>query len=244
MTEQQTTAENTPTPGEEPPQGATGTPGTTTDTTSTPPAPEVSAQQPEDTEGKATNTEAARYRVRARTAESERDAIKAELTGLKRAAVERLAADRLAVAADLFDLTDTTLEDLLAEDGAVSTEKVATALDALVNARPGLARTDDTTRNRHQALTTALHQPHESQQQPNIRQHERAAEDARLAAVMPYLDAEKFHDESGGLDEAKVRDFHSRAVSVSAGLFPDLGGGNRGTATGNGTTWGQVLGNE
>jgi len=82
--------------------------------------------------------EAARYRRQLRETETARDDLSARLTAFQRRDVERVAADRLAVPADLFDLGGTQLADLLDEDGYPDAVKVGAAVDALLKTRPGL----------------------------------------------------------------------------------------------------------
>ncbi len=93
---------------------------------------------PED-EGRAGNSEAARYRTRLRETETERDALTARVERLQRADVTRQVGDRLAVPDDLFAF-GLKLADLLNEDGEVEDGLVETALFALLDARPGLAK--------------------------------------------------------------------------------------------------------
>lgn len=85
------------------------------------------------------NAEAAKWRVAAREAQTERDELRAKLDSFLRADAERIAAEFLAVPGDLFDVVGATLDDLLDDDGRVSAEKVKELADAAVKARPGLA---------------------------------------------------------------------------------------------------------
>jgi hypothetical protein len=117
--------------GDQPPAQAT-----TTDPPASPNPPPPEDPTRPDTPGR----EAAKYRVRLREVEAERDQITAQLTTYQRAAVEQLAAERLAVGADVFDVARAELADLLDEQGQVNPEAVAAAVDALLVSRPGLGR--------------------------------------------------------------------------------------------------------
>lgn len=83
--------------------------------------------------------EAARFRRRLRETEVERDRLAGQVADLQRREVERLAADVLAVGADLLALDGATLPDLLDDDGHVVADRVTTAAAELVRSRPGLA---------------------------------------------------------------------------------------------------------
>lgn len=83
---------------------------------------------------------AAKLRARAQQAETERDTATAMVDTLRRAEVARLAADKLAAPEDLFTYGDTTPADLVDDDGLIDPEKVTAAVDALLEARPGLAK--------------------------------------------------------------------------------------------------------
>lgn len=106
--------------------------------------PDPVAVQPEDPAGipapDDAGKEAARYRVRARDAEAQRDALSAQVLALQRREAERLAGERLSVAGDLWDVAQAQLADLLGEDGTVDPDRVTAAVDALVRSRPGLDR--------------------------------------------------------------------------------------------------------
>lgn len=81
--------------------------------------------------------EAAKYRRRLRDTEAERDTLAGQVQTLQRAEAERLAADVLAVPADLW-LTDTDLETVLT-DGMVDADKVTALAEQITGTRPGLA---------------------------------------------------------------------------------------------------------
>lgn len=80
------------------------------------------------------NSEAARYRVRLREAEAERDLMRNRLTG----ALERIATTEAAKHfADPADFWSTTkLPDLLNESGNVDNDKLDAAIDAALEAKP------------------------------------------------------------------------------------------------------------
>jgi hypothetical protein len=82
--------------------------------------------------------EAARYRVRAKQAEQDRDALAARVVRLQTSEVHRLAAARMA---DPDDLTvhGVQVVDLLDTDGEVDAALVEAAVDALLTKRPRLA---------------------------------------------------------------------------------------------------------
>lgn len=120
-------SETVPTPNDMPDAAPMGVASTDT------PAEEVS-----DTVSLTPNEEAANYRRRLRETETERDTLREQVTGFRRAEVERLAAERLADPSDLW--REAQLEDLLDESGALDTEKVATALDAVLDAHKHWAK--------------------------------------------------------------------------------------------------------
>lgn len=90
-------------------------------------------------EGGGGNREAAGYRRRLRAAEGERDTLAGRIERYQRAEVERLAADRLAVPADVFGF-GAELGDLLTPEGDVDGAAVAAAVDRLITDRPGLRK--------------------------------------------------------------------------------------------------------
>lgn len=91
-----------------------------------------------DTQPEGGNAEAARYRTRLRAAEGERDLLSQRVERMQRREAERLAGERLAAPADLFDVGGTALADLLTDDGDVDADRVTEAVQALLDARPGL----------------------------------------------------------------------------------------------------------
>ena len=82
----------------------------------------------------------AKFRKQLRKTEAERDALAQRLTAMQRAEAQRLASDRLGDAADLWT-AGTELDSLLADDGSVSPELVATAVDAVLGSHPHWAKT-------------------------------------------------------------------------------------------------------
>lgn len=105
-----------------------------TDTTE---AAEVEVETPPADENTG-NREAAKYRVRAREAELERDSLAQRIETLQNREVERLAAKQLSNPADLMTLAGVTLADLLTDDGDVDAEKVSGVAADLLGTRPGL----------------------------------------------------------------------------------------------------------
>ncbi|WGJ84238.1 hypothetical protein [Gordonia sp. SMJS1] len=105
------------------------------ETTDTPPTGET--PQPEDNTTDPDSPETpepqskreARYRVQLRETEAERDTLAGRVETMQRAEVERLAADVIGKPAALW-ATDTTLADLLDDDGLVDPDKVAAAAHA------------------------------------------------------------------------------------------------------------------
>lgn len=91
-------------------------------------------------EGKASNAEAARHRVRARQAEEERDLLAKRLEALQTAELHRIAADRLADPTDL-GVFGVTLADVIDEEtGLVDQGRVDSVVGDLLEKRPRLAR--------------------------------------------------------------------------------------------------------
>lgn len=90
--------------------------------TSTPEAPESS------------NAEAAKYRVRLREAEAERDQLAVRLADAQRQNANHQVAQRFADPGDFWSATK--LDDLLGEDGRVDGDKLGAAMDAALEAKP------------------------------------------------------------------------------------------------------------
>jgi hypothetical protein len=80
-----------------------------------------------------------------KTTSTERDQLRTRVDTLHRREIERMAS-ALAVPSDLWDIGGATVEKLLTEAGEVSPAKVEEAVKKLVDARPGLAKVDRSTR--------------------------------------------------------------------------------------------------
>lgn len=104
------------------------------------PQEQAEAEGGPDTQPEGGNAEAARYRTRLRATEGERDTLAQQVERMQRAEAERLAGERLAQPSDLFDVGGTALADLLTDDGDVDADRVTAAVQALLDARPGLHR--------------------------------------------------------------------------------------------------------
>lgn len=87
--------------------------------------------------------EAAARRRQLRETEAERDQLRDQLDASRRREVERLAAARLSEPSDLLVFGQLEVDALLGDDGSVSAEAVAAAVDALLAKRPGLAVAPD-----------------------------------------------------------------------------------------------------
>ena len=92
--------------------------------------PTTEGTEPEGTESPEPQSKReARYRLQLRETEAERDTLAARVETMQRAEVERLAADVIAKP-DALWASDTTLADLLDDDGQVDRDKVAAAAHA------------------------------------------------------------------------------------------------------------------
>jgi hypothetical protein len=124
---------------------ATTTPGTTAEAATQPhSAPQADAgaggQAPEtgerDEQGRYLSAEAARYRVRLRETETERDQLRAHVDELQRAEVERLAASAgMAIPKDLWTL-GTQLEHCRDESGRIDADTVTGLVADVLKERP------------------------------------------------------------------------------------------------------------
>ena len=112
---------------------------TTTDTGADPPDREQSTEDTTDDGDAKLRREASRYRRQLREAEGERDGLRGRVEAMQRAEVERLAADRIAVPADVW-LAGTSLPDMLDEDGNVDQAKVTDRIGQILTDRPGWRR--------------------------------------------------------------------------------------------------------
>lgn len=86
------------------------------------------------------NRDAARYRRRLREAEAERDDLREQVVGLQIAEASRIAADKLAVGGDLFEVGGVQINDVLDDNGRVDADLVMQFADDVLAARPGLAK--------------------------------------------------------------------------------------------------------
>jgi hypothetical protein len=95
--------------------------------------PSTADYTPSD-EVRSLRSEAKQYRLRAKAAEQERDALRTRVDASDRREVERLAADRLQNASD-FWLT-TQLADLRDEEGGIDADKVSERVEQVLADRP------------------------------------------------------------------------------------------------------------
>jgi hypothetical protein len=84
--------------------------------------------------------ESAQRRVRLREVEQERDALRDQVAALRRAEVERMAAERLEDPADLWRHDGIELDPLLGDDGTPDAERVGEAIGQVLEAHPGWAK--------------------------------------------------------------------------------------------------------
>jgi hypothetical protein len=82
--------------------------------------------------------EAAKWRVRCRELEAERDGLVQRIDQIHREQIAVIAGAHLQVPDDLLSLGTATLDQLRTEDGALDVDKVNAAAQALVTSRPGL----------------------------------------------------------------------------------------------------------
>ena len=80
------------------------------------------------------NNEAAKYRIKLREVEAERDALNSQLDASQRATVTAAVASRVQDVNDFWTHTD--IASLRDDDGNVSTEKVDTVVSALLESKP------------------------------------------------------------------------------------------------------------
>jgi hypothetical protein len=123
---------------------------TTDDTQQTPPPPDPPQQDPPDQptdqptddpqQEAPPNSEAARWRVRLRETEVERDALAERITGYQRRDAETVVADMLAVPADLWEIGGADLAACLNDDGTPNEDAIRSAAAAVIEQRPGLAK--------------------------------------------------------------------------------------------------------
>lgn len=82
----------------------------------------------------------ARYRIRAREAEQQRDALAQQIEQLQARDAERIAGSFLSNPADVFTLGGVQISELVGEDGFVDTEKVTSVVNQILGTRPGLSK--------------------------------------------------------------------------------------------------------
>lgn len=112
------------------------TPETTTESADTQGVPtgtpDVTVGPPDAPES--SNAEAAKYRVRLREAEAERDQLAARLADAQRQNANHQVAQRFADPGDFWSTTE--LADVLGEDGGIDGEKLSEAMDAALESKP------------------------------------------------------------------------------------------------------------
>lgn len=99
---------------------------------------EATTTEDESQPDESRNAEAARWRVRLRETEVERDGLAGRVERLQTAQALGLTAGKLAQPVDLFGF-GVSLADVLGDDGEVDETRVHAATAALLAARPGLA---------------------------------------------------------------------------------------------------------
>lgn len=99
-------------------------------------AVEPAGEGPAEENAESGNSEAAKYRRRLREAEAERDALREQVDGLRRAEVERQVADDLEDPSDLWR-AGADVGELLDDQGAVDRGKVDQAVLSVVTEHPG-----------------------------------------------------------------------------------------------------------
>ena len=115
----------------------TSTPDLTTDNDADPLDDTSSIEDTEKTTGRA-----AGLRARAQDAEAARDAALTLVEALRQREAERLAETKLAAVADLWEYGAVSPDDLTDDAGLIDPAKVDAAVDELLEARPGLAKSE------------------------------------------------------------------------------------------------------
>lgn len=112
-----------------------GTPNATHDnpTTAVPEEPQSEPESP--------NSEAAKYRIERNEARTERDTLAGRVTSMQRRECEAAVADLLEQPADLWDLGKASTADFYSDTDELNTDDLRAAATALVESRPGLAKT-------------------------------------------------------------------------------------------------------
>jgi hypothetical protein len=108
--------------------------------TTPPEQPTTQPPEPEPQQEESPNSEAARWRVRLRETEAERDALSERVTAYQRRECEAAVADVLEVPGDLWDIGHVDLAEFYGDDGDVDEDAVRAAASALIESRPGLAK--------------------------------------------------------------------------------------------------------
>ena len=94
-----------------------------------------SGMEPEtDNTNRSGGSEAAKYRIKLREVEAERDALTARLEAAQRANVSQVVGSRVQDVSDFWEHTE--LASVLDDDGNVSTEAITAAVDALLESKP------------------------------------------------------------------------------------------------------------
>ena len=110
------------------------------------PADQTASPEDAAPENESPNSEAARYRVRLRETEAERDQLAERLAGYQRREVEAAIADVLDVPSDLWEVGNTDVTALYGEDGNLDEAAALGAAAALAEQRPRLAKVKEPTK--------------------------------------------------------------------------------------------------
>ena len=123
------------------------TPDTQADDATQPPAEAEAAKPPEQQPAEnqpdpSANSEAARWRVKLRDTEAQRDALSEKVTGYQRRDCERVVTDLLAQPADLWEIGHLEVSEFIGDDGEIDEDELREAANALIEQRPGLAKAE------------------------------------------------------------------------------------------------------
>lgn len=181
------------------------------------------AEETVDHDSKNPNHEAAKYRRQLRDTQAQLEALQHRIDQNNRQHIERIAAQHLAVPADLFDIGKTELADLLDDDGEPDPAKVEAAAQTLLEQRPALAATPPV----HDIV-----QAWRDHLGDNAHDHERrvATYEQRLKALSSFLNVDAFKDEHGQISPDRMEQFSK--VTREAYNWPDMGQGGRGGGKG------------
>lgn len=160
------------------------------------------------------NREAAKYRTQLRDAEAQRDQLQTTLDARNRAAVERIAAEHLAVPGDIFELGGVELADMLTNEGLPDPKAVREVASAMLEDRPGLAATPIAER-----LTEAYRE--HAGARATVQQVDTLQE--RLETLGDFLDPAAFTGDDGGIDGKRIEQF----LAATKPPPVDLGQGKR-----------------